>query len=65
MWSEPLSKISGRGTPHHIDTHPCFFLFQGYNSTLFAYGQTGSGKTYTMEGYQYYLNNKGVPVADI
>ena len=39
--------------------------FQGYNSTIFAYGQTGSGKTFTMEGYRYNVNEKGVPMAQI
>jgi kinesin family protein 4/21/27 len=40
-------------------------VIDGYNATLFAYGQTGSGKTYTMEGYQYHINSKGVPTANI
>ena len=35
-------------------------VFQGYHGTIFAYGQTGSGKTYTMEGYKYTQNEKGV-----
>jgi len=35
---------------------------QGYHSTVFAYGQTGSGKTFTMEGYKYEMNEKGVLV---
>jgi hypothetical protein len=38
---------------------------EGYHSTIFAYGQTGSGKTYTMEGYKYYQNEKGVYVPKI
>jgi len=38
-------------------------VVQGYNSTIFAYGQTGSGKTFTMEGYKYAMNDKGVPQA--
>ena len=29
---------------------------------MFAYGQTGSGKTFTMEGYKYKINDKGIPV---
>ena len=33
--------------------------------TVFAYGQTGSGKTYTMEGYKYTQNEKGVFVPQI
>jgi DNA replication protein DnaC len=37
-------------------------VVQGYHSTIFAYGQTGSGKTFTMEGYKYALNEKGVIV---
>ena len=37
-------------------------MFQGYHATIFAYGQTGSGKTYTMEGYKYKFNEKGLPV---
>lgn len=40
---------------------PLIFL-QGYHATIFAYGQTGSGKTYTMEGYRYKPNDKGLPV---
>lgn len=28
---------------------------QGFNSTILVYGQTGSGKTFTMEGYEYGL----------
>jgi hypothetical protein len=28
---------------------------------VFAYGQTGSGKTFTMEGYKYKVNDKGIP----
>ena len=40
-------------------------VVDGYNSTIFAYGQTGSGKTYSMEGYKYNLNEKGVPVAHV
>jgi hypothetical protein len=35
-------------------------VVSGFNATIFAYGQTGSGKTYTMEGYEYNLEN-GVP----
>ena len=38
------------------------FVLKGYHATIFAYGQTGSGKTYTMEGYKYRSNEKGVPV---
>ena len=37
-------------------------VVQGYHSTIFAYGQTGSGKTFTMEGYKYAQNEKGVIV---
>ena len=40
-------------------------VVDGYNSTIFAYGQTGSGKTFTMEGYKYKSNDKGIPVAQI
>lgn len=40
-------------------------VVDGYHSTLFAYGQTGSGKTYTMEGYKYYQNEKGIYVPKI
>ena len=32
---------------------------------MFAYGQTGSGKTYTMEGYKYAPNEKGLFVPRI
>ena len=35
-------------------------VVEGYHSTIFAYGQTGSGKTYTMEGYKYVPNDKGI-----
>ena len=35
-------------------------LFKGYHATVFAYGQTGTGKTYTMEGYKYTQDDKGV-----
>ena len=31
--------------------------YQGYHGTIFAYGQTGSGKTFTMEGYDFQMNN--------
>jgi Kinesin motor domain len=37
-------------------------VVDGYHATVFAYGQTGSGKSYTMEGYKYKVNEKGVPV---
>jgi hypothetical protein len=40
-------------------------VIEGYHSTIFAYGQTGSGKTYTMEGYRYMANDKGVIVPKI
>ncbi len=40
-------------------------VIEGYHSTIFAYGQTGSGKTYTMEGYRYVPNDKGVIVPKI
>ena len=40
-------------------------VIEGYHSTIFAYGQTGSGKTYTMEGYKYYQNEKGVYVPKV
>lgn len=43
----------------------CNVCLQGYNSTVFAYGQTGSGKTFTMEGYRYELDSRGVPTAHI
>ena len=32
---------------------------------MFASGQTGSGKTFTMEGYKYNVNDKGIPTANI
>ncbi len=35
-------------------------VIDGFHSTIFAYGQTGSGKTYTMEGYKYLPNDKGI-----
>lgn len=35
-------------------------VVEGFHSTIFAYGQTGSGKTYTMEGYKYVPNDKGI-----
>ena len=35
-------------------------VIEGFHSTIFAYGQTGSGKTYTMEGYKYMQNEKGI-----
>lgn len=35
-------------------------VIDGFHSTIFAYGQTGSGKTYTMEGYKYVPNEKGI-----
>lgn len=35
-------------------------VIDGFHSTVFAYGQTGSGKTYTMEGYKYIANDKGI-----
>lgn len=35
-------------------------VIDGFHSTIFAYGQTGSGKTYTMEGYKYHPNDKGI-----
>ena len=37
-------------------------VVEGFDSTIFAYGQTGSGKTYTMEGYKYTQNEKGIPI---
>ena len=40
-------------------------VVEGFHSTIFAYGQTGSGKTYTMEGYKYYQNDKGIMVPKI
>ena len=40
-------------------------VVDGFHSTIFAYGQTGSGKTYTMEGYKYYQNERGVYVPKI
>ena len=38
----------------------------GFHSTVFCYGQTGSGKTYTMDGYKYKKNEKGIylPIGD-
>lgn len=35
-------------------------VIEGFHSTIFAYGQTGSGKTFTMEGYKYVPNEKGI-----
>lgn len=35
-------------------------VVEGFHSTIFAYGQTGSGKTFTMEGYKYQGNDKGI-----
>jgi Kinesin motor domain len=35
-------------------------VIEGFHSTIFAYGQTGSGKTFTMEGYKYLPNEKGI-----
>jgi hypothetical protein len=35
-------------------------VVDGYHSTVFCYGQTGSGKTYSMEGYKYLKNEKGM-----
>jgi chromosomal replication initiation ATPase DnaA len=40
-------------------------VVEGYHSTIFAYGQTGSGKTYTMEGYKYVANDKGIMIPRI
>ena len=40
-------------------------VVEGYHSTIFAYGQTGSGKTFTMEGYKYEQNEKGMVVPKI
>lgn len=40
-------------------------VVEGYHSTIFAYGQTGSGKTFTMEGYKYEANDKGMVVPRI
>lgn len=40
-------------------------VVEGYHSTIFAYGQTGSGKTFTMEGYKYEANDKGMIVPRI
>ncbi len=41
-------------------------VINGFHSTIFCYGQTGSGKTYTMDGYKYKKNDKGVflPIID-
>lgn len=41
-------------------------VLDGFHSTIFCYGQTGSGKTYTMDGYKYRKNEKGIylPIAD-
>jgi len=41
-------------------------VIDGFHSTVFCYGQTGSGKTFTMDGYKYKKNEKGVflPIAD-
>ena len=35
-------------------------VIEGFHSTIFCYGQTGAGKTYTMEGYKYDIDDKGV-----
>lgn len=40
-------------------------VVSGYHATLFAYGQTGAGKTFTMEGYKYIQNSKGMFEAQI
>ena len=40
-------------------------VLDGYHATIFAYGQTGSGKTFTMEGYKYMQNEKGIPIPEI
>eukprot|EP00347_Sterkiella_histriomuscorum_P001052 403373517 len=40
-------------------------VVEGYHSTIFAYGQTGSGKTYTMEGYKYQKNEKGLYIPQV
>ena len=40
-------------------------VLDGYHATIFAYGQTGSGKTFTMEGYKYMQNERGVPIPEI
>ncbi|CDW84931.1 kinesin motor domain containing protein [Stylonychia lemnae] len=40
-------------------------VVDGFHSTIFAYGQTGSGKTFTMEGYKYYANDKGLYVPKV
>jgi hypothetical protein len=41
-------------------------VIDGFHSTIFCYGQTGSGKTYTMDGYKYKKNERGVflPITD-
>ena len=40
-------------------------VVDGFHSTVFAYGQTGSGKTFTMEGYKYHKNDKGVYIPKV
>jgi Kinesin motor domain len=40
-------------------------VIEGFHSTIFAYGQTGSGKTFTMEGYKYLPNEKGILLPQI
>ena len=32
----------------------------GFHSTVFCYGQTGAGKTYTMDGYKYKKDGRGI-----
>ena len=33
-------------------------VVSGFHATVFVYGQTGSGKTFTMDGYQYQVNQR-------
>lgn len=40
-------------------------VVEGFHSTLFAYGQTGSGKTFTMEGYKYLPNDRGIQLPQL
>jgi len=35
-------------------------VLDGFHSTIFCYGQTGSGKSYTMDGFKYKKNDKGI-----
>ncbi len=41
-------------------------VIDGFHSTIFCYGQTGSGKTFTMDGFKYRQNERGLflPILD-